>query len=376
MSLFPTLQKLAPNENLLFSTRFAGVTLESPDSFAGASCWRHISGVDTATGFSYADIADLPLKVKPSAGGGLTGYGGYGMLYINSEDTLIHDPFGFPSNDLTGLEEVFPSRIQDRIIRGSKCRELEVDTLNSRGWFRTQTWLTLYRYFDPDTPDLPELCIDTWITLPDFAGLELFSPTIATKRHQTILDVKTGSPTPGIFKGDFRYALSVKMSQANLSGTDWDEADYPAGTMGFELVIDNNANHDGYGTTFPAETFAKIRNYEVHPPIEEPFRLSLYWKRAPNYANEELGLVKVIMQKQDGSIYKLFDINKQFIDQWNQDNPKMPRARNVHMGIEQSRIHRMFCAGCYFGGVDNSTTAKLRVHSLDIWDGIPYILPE
>jgi hypothetical protein len=355
--------------NLLFSTRF-NVTIENPDSFAGSQAWRHISGTDPDTGFSYTDLAGAPLYVKPSLGGGLIGSGGYGLLYINQASVPA-----YPTNNLAGVENKCQTLISDKKIRGSALKELSAtwqDTGSGAG-YQTQVWLTLQRYLQAESlaTDLKTFCMRKWITIPDQSAL--LSSTTSGQRYNYFTDVKTGTVTPG--GGDGRYAHGLIMSQANLFGGAYDEIDVPAGTIGWIAQGDSNANRPGYGTSFPAETFFRMKNFTVPVPVNEPFQLETYWKRSKSYNDLETGRFRIVMRKLDGTEYVLFDVNKKSVAEWNAANPLMPPAVNRHMGYFGDVIHRIFVHGIYFGGKPNQT-AGMKIHALDIYDDIPYYLPE
>ena len=341
-------------QKLLFKAVFDGASLNNPDSFNASQCWRHFQGTDK-TGFTENDAAQPPLNVKPAIGGGVVGFAGYGINYINQVTVPA-----YPTNDLAGLESVFPTAIEDTVIGGVPYKTLKTRVLDSGpDRFLTQVWYTFYRYLQSGVPDLSEFFVRKMITLDDLNTL--FSPTIAGKRYMVNFDVKTGSASGG----DLRISQSFIMSQNNLSGSDYDEAGIAAGTIGVMAEIDNNAND----TSIPTLRFVRQKNYTVPVPILEPFIMEYYFKRGQDY-DDKTGRYVIKMKKADGKRYTLFDINHASVQSWNAANPLMPPGVFRTMGVYKRQIQRMFLDGIYFGGKNNQTITH-KLHMCEIWDTYP-----
>lgn len=362
--MLPTLQKLTPNANLLFSVR-SSLTIENPDTFAGGGCWRHISNTDTLTGSSPTTAAALPLGVEPP-GGGLTGNGGYGFYLINNG--------GYSPADITGVNAIFPITQTTETIRGVPVNSINIRCTNTQtaGGFLTQGWLAFYRNLSKvGIADLPELCIEYDITLPDLTTL-----LDTTNRYLTVSDWKTGSGTTG----DDRVAFGVMMSNGGSSG--WhDEDSIASGTLIFFAQGDNKADSNN-GIT--GEEYYRIKNPTETVPLNETFRIRIYRKRGLSYSDTDTHRLRIeIKKKNEGAFRKLFDIHKQSLADWSAQYPYQSPlgaspaggwpARNIGMGIYNRKYQRLM-TGIYFGGGANKDI-QIKYSCIDIWDGYPGILP-
>ena len=169
---FLNTKQFAPKANLLFSTRFADITINDPDTITNngtvSTAWSHIVGTDSMTGYSYTDLAAAPLYIKPAAGGGTTGNGGYGIY----QSTRVGTP-AFATSDRAGVEAVFPKGVNAKTIFGASLKELysNVTDTGTGAGYQTQNWLLLYRYLQAEAADLNTFCIKKWITRPDQSDL-------------------------------------------------------------------------------------------------------------------------------------------------------------------------------------------------------------
>lgn len=355
--------------NLLFSTRFAGITINDPDTFTASGAWRHITGIDSITKFSHTDLAAAPLCVQP-AGGGSTGQGGYGIYYINQVTTP-----GYATNDLAGLEDKCQTTTGTQTIRGVTSNYIKTNWLNTgvASAYQTQSWYAMQRDLTIAN-DLPTLCFREWVTLQDHAPL-----LDANNRYRYLIDIKTNSLSPG--GGDNRVAFGIIRSNAGASL--WhDEDAVPDGTLGWVCHGDNNANRADWNTpSFPKEEFFRVKNFSVPIPVNEAFEIEFYWKRATSYTDHDTGRLRIVMRKQDCTEYVLFDINRSSLaayDAAHPNAPPIPEAffprKNIHMGICNNKVQRIFFFGCYFGGKANQSVSA-QISSLEVFDDIPYYLP-
>lgn len=371
MSLFPTLQKVTPNANLLLSYRFAGTTVEPPDSFAGGQVWRHITGTDTLTGFNPTMIGQLPFGCEPS-GGGVTGSGGFAVYLLNSLD-----PIGFSPQDITGTDAIFPITPSTQAIRGIQANSLNMQCLDTgpAAAFKRQLWLMAMRNVNKaGILDMPEICIEYYVTLPDYSTL-----LSTTNRYTAMTEIKTGSNSGG----DDRVVFGVMMSNGGQPyGGVWrDEDGVAPGTIGFYCHGDNNAN---YSPAITSEEYYRVKNFDVSVPVNEPFKVRLYRKRGLTYNERDTHRMRIEITKADGSHHVLFDIHKQSLADWSTQYPYQsplgasPKggwpARNIGMGLYSAIVQRIFIAGIYFGG-DANKDITIKVSAVDIWDGYPGVLP-
>lgn len=370
MSLFPTLQKLNPNANLLLAANFDGFVIENPDTFAGGSVWRHFSGSDVATGFDLADIAALPLGCEPP-GGGITGNGGFGFYLTNGVP-----PGGYSPQDINGVNAIFPVTQSTRVLRGVNLNTVKIRCTNTgaASGFLTQGWCAIYRNLSKASiADLSEMCIEFYMVLPNLPNL--FD---TTNRYCAIVDLKAGSGSGG----EDRALLGVMMSNGGQPhGGSWrDEDAVDPGTLMFYAQGDNRAN---LSPDITAEEYYRIKNPDVTVPIGEPFHIRLYRKRGLSYADRDTHRLRVELTKQDGSHYVLFDIHKQSLAEWSARYPYQSPlgaspaggwpARNIGMGPNGYKLQRIL-TGMYFGGKANQDV-EVEIGALRLWDAYPGILP-
>ncbi|MXS81588.1 hypothetical protein [Nitrosomonas oligotropha] len=361
--LFP--KKFSPNANLLFATRDTGITLGTPDRFSAVDCWVPFTGTDTLTGFSVSDLAALPLAVRP-VGGVSSNPGGYAVYAI----CHVFDPSGnFPTYDQAGFNNNFDASIAPQTIEGLSLNALSTRIKNtgnagSSGGFQAQIWRHLYRDLTLATGDLPELCYEFVLTLPDLSTL-----TDSSNRTMTLFDIKSRGSSVG--QGDQRDTFGIFRSTGA-----YDEYGAASGTIGWYCQGDSRGNTE----VSPAEDYFRYKNYSVSVPVNEPFKLRIYRKRAATFADVSTGRFRVEITKADGSHAVLFDCTEGYAAAWNAAHPTITAgvvqpARNISKGKFGRWVQAIFLPGVYFGGKANQDVTT-KTAAFNLWDGYPDVLPD
>lgn len=359
--LFP--KKFSPNANLLFATRDTGITLGTPDRFSAADCWIPFTGTDALTGFSVADLAALPLAVRP-VGGVSSNPGGYAIYAL----CHVFDPSGnFPTYDQAGFENNFGASIAPQTIDGLSINALSTRIKNTgtAAGYQAQIWRHLYRDLTLATGDLAELCYEFVLTLPDLSTL-----TDSNYRSMTLFDVKSRGSSVG--QGDHRHTFGLFRSTNG-----YDEYGASSGTIGWFCQSDSKGNTE----INPDEYYFRYKNFSVSVPVNEPFKLRIYIKRAATFADVATGRYRVEIEKADNSKAVLFDCTQGYAAAWNAQFPNWASAgitqpaMNVSKGKFGRWVQGIFLPGVYFGGKANQdVTAKTAAFNL--WDGYPDVLPD
>lgn len=351
--------KLKSNLNLLFATEFSGITLAAPSGFGGGGspgtgihvagggtvpnyynyyCDNSLLGTDTETGFAVPAAAPLYSSVK------------YGVYVIDWYD-------GFPSNDRAGVNVGHPIAVEDCVIDGiaTKClsitQKASAAPLHVDG-YRKQAWYTLHRDVAV-AADLPKLFIQYDLWLPDFIAAGVFT---VTNRRITIFDVKTS--------GDFRYTVNIiyaNSSDAAQFGT-------TVGTLGFEIIGDNNANGG-----LPFDEFFRVKIFDVPVPQGEFFKIDYCWKRAASSADLLSGRFRLRYKKYGDSEYTTVwdqypETNAAYAAEFGITSLSGVLNRNIQMGVNLNKIQRMFIAGIY--GKYEKVDVTIKVANVEIWDGL------
>lgn len=359
--LFP--KKFSPNANLLFATRDVGITLGTPDRFSANDCWIPFTGTDTLTGFSVSDLAALPLAVRP-VGGVSSNPGGYAVY------TICHafDPSGnFPTYDQAGFDFNFGASIAPQTIEGLSINALSTRVKNTgiAAGYKTQIWRHLNRDLTLATGDLPELCYEFVLTLPDFGPL-----TDSSSRVVTLFDIK--SRGSGVGQGDQRHTFGLFRSTGA-----YDEYGAASGKMGWYCQSDSLGNTE----VSPAEFYFRYKNFSVDVPVNEPFKLRIYIKRAATFADVATGRYRIEIKKADGSEAVLFDCTQGYAAAWNTQFPNWSSAgitqpaMNVSKGKFGRWVQAMYLPGVYFGGKANQDVTT-KSAAFNLWDGYPDVLPD
>jgi len=315
-----------------------------PDNRQYACHWAW-TGTDSDTGFS------------PPTGAPLSSTTNYGCYFIDST-------YGFATNDHAGVSPLATVATEDAIIRGVPCKALVLwvaapnNTLRPAGYGR-QLWRELQRAI---TADLSRLTIQQDMWLPDLTTL-----LSATRRRLTVFDVKSSS--------DFRYKVTL------IYADSVDAAKYsvPVGTIGWEIIGDNVANGS---LTF--EEFFRVVLYNqcapldhsVSVPLQEWFGFRVYWKRGASYSDLTGGqLVVQIKRSTDSKYVTVWDQNSTTNAAYNALYPLSATGntpdtdnRNIHMGVNGSKIQRIF-RGIY--GLYEEFPVTLKLANEDFWSGIP-----
>lgn len=367
-SALPVIKLRSRNDNLTkhFATGYRGVTIGNESGFAppDGTGQEHVStglggivpdgnqyvcrwawtGTDTDTGFAPPTGSPMSVSVY------------YGCYFIDAT-------YGFATNDHAGVSPLATVTTEDAVIRGVTCKALRLwvaapnNTIRPAGYGR-QLWREMQRAI---TADLSRLTLQQDYYLPNLDTL-----LSTTRRRLTIFDVKTS--------GDMRYVVTlIKADSADAT-----KFGVAVGTIGLEIICDNNANG---GLTF-AE-FYRVTLYGQCAPLTEEliipqqewvgFRFA--WKRAASYADETTGQFIIQMKKKTDSRYKTV---------WAQNatnnaiynalyplsthNTPATDNRNVHMGVNGNYIQRIF-RGIY--GNYEEYPVELKIANEEYWDGLP-----
>jgi len=386
MSIFPTLQKLAPKATLLYSSYPGSLTRSAPSQLdygnstpppptdislyydtatppgacpAGAAvvCWQRFTGTDSRTQFGNPTAS--PLFVYD--GGSIEGMG----VYIIDR----YRGFGLPAADhQAAFDAVIGTATVTEKVRGIDLPVLHCNHYNKpyndyNDLYFVQSHYSLYRRTGAvGFVDLETVCFETIQKVPDQS-----TRLSQTYRFRVIHDYKTS--------GDFRYAVSFIMANSQ------DAINFPgvtAGDIGFLFTADNNAN----GGLTQAE-FVRMKNYDVVIPTGY-YKASLYWHRSTDYNDLTTGrFVYKITDLETGLEQVIFDINASSIAAYNIAHPlactnngggPATNCVNRHKGINNSPWQRLFVMSNYSGGVSGQDT-DFYLAKLDIWDDAPFDLP-
>ena len=356
------------NQNLTehFATGYRGVTIGNESNFlpaAGTGSQHIANGGTIANNRQYiCDWAwagtDTDTGFGPPTGSPLESTSKYGCY-------LIDGTVGFPTNDHAGVSALATVGFEDAVIRGVSCKALRLhvaapdNTIRSDGYGR-QLWRVLQRAI---TSDLSRMTIQQDIYLPDLTTL-----LSASRRRLTIFDVKSSD--------DFRYLVTI----IKADSTDAAKYGVPVGTIGWEIIGDNNANG---GLTF--EEFFRVTLYnqcapldhDVSIPLQEWFGFRVYWKRAASYADTTTGqFVVQIKRSTDTKWVTVWDQNATTnatyvalypLTSLNYPNPAA-NNRNIHMGANGSKIQRIF-RGIY--GNYETYPVDVLIANEEFWSGLP-----
>lgn len=357
------LQKFSPNANLLFANNNSGITLGTPNRFSSADAWIPFEGTDTLTGFSVSDLAALPLAIRP-IGGVSTNAGGYAVYAVGRATNPSGD---FPTADQAGFDNNFGASIAAQTVEGISlnCLNLRIKDTGTVGGFQCQIWHHLYRDTALMTEDLFELCYDMVLTLPDFSSL-----TSSSGKVVTLWDIKSRGASAG--QGDQRDSFGIWRATNG-----YDEYGAADGTIGFYVQSDSRGNTE----VSPDEYYYRYKNFSVPVPVDEPFHLRIYRKRAATFEDLNAGRLRVEIRTASGAEHVLFDCTQGYADQWNVDHPNWSSvsqltqpAMNVSKGKFGRLVQAMYLPGVYFGGKANQDVTT-KTGGFRLWDGYPGVLP-
>lgn len=362
MRLFPTLQKISPNANLLYSCFPGNLTLNPPSEFhtgtvrypsssTGAiSAWQKMAGTDPITGFPAPTGAPLFCSADSNA----EGFGIY----------CIDDWYGLGNpGDAVSYAAVMDTGSEAATVRGANMYALKFIQKNhaENGYAATslvQSHFTLQRNpAEVGFADLPVLCLQMYIKIPDQS-----SALSSTYRFRTIHDVKS--------LGDWRVVIHIIRADTTEYGV-------PVGTLGYAIAVDNNANG---GLTF--NEFIRMKSFDVSaPPPTDWHFAQLYIERSANYNDTTRGRIVYATKDINGVERTVFDITPSSVATYNIAHPKACNGNSpatdcvFHlMGINGAAIHRIFVLSNYHGGVAGVDVTS-RIARLDVWDGYPGVLP-
>lgn len=357
------------NRNLTkyFATGYRGVTIGAESNFLPASgtgslhvaqggpipndrqytCDWAWTGTDSDTGFG------------PPTGSPLLATSKYGCYFIDMT-------YGFATNDHAGVSALATVGTEDAVIRGTSCKALVLSVAPPNnalitGGYGRQLWRVVQRAV---TSDLPEICIQRDYYLPNLNTL-----LSSTRKRLTIFAVKA--------ENDYRYDVTL----IRADNTDAAKFGVAAGTIGVELIGDNNANG-----SISFEEFYRVTLYGNCAPLTETLTIPqqewvsfrFIWKRAASYADATTGFFELQMRKAtdtkfhtvwkqnatNNAIYNTLYPLSAILNTPDTDN------RNVHMGVNGSRIQRIF-SGIYGNYEDTGSWVTVKIANEEFWDGIP-----
>ena len=368
MGFFPTLKASKPRATLLYDCFPGLLTRQAPSQYAyGASnapyyqrnggpcpndaavvCWQRFTGTDPVTGFVYPSVAPL----FAYNGGTVEGFGMY----------VIDQYFGLGNpGSQAGYAAVIGVAPNTNAVRGASMTTLHANHYNHvQNNFQSgvQSHFLLYRNTSAvGFVDLDKCCIDTWIKIPDHAGL-----LNSTYKFRALHDYKT--------TGDFRYVVHLIYADA----TDAAAFGVSVGTIGIMVNIDNNANG---GLTF--NEAVRMKYYPTDPADAIPtdfFKSTVFWDRSTSYSDLDSG--RFIYAINDRII---IDVNAASVAKYNIDHPaactgNSPATNcvNRHMGVNGNAWQRLFLVSNYFGGIGGNDV-QFDFARLQIWDNASFKLP-
>jgi len=369
MSMFPTLQKLAPNATLLYDCFPGLLTKQTPSQFVAGStvppisayyttatppgpcpagnavvCWQRFTGTDPITNFPYPSTSPL----FAYNGGAVEGFGMY----------VIDQYFGFTAADpVAAFPGVIGVTSETNTVRGVSMTTLKANHFNHvQNDYQSgvQSHFLLYRNTGAvGFADLDKCCVDTWIRLPDHSTL-----LNSSYKFRTFHDYKTS--------GDFRYGIQLIYADA----TDAAAFHCDVGKIGFLFTADNQAN----GGLTPFE-FIRMKSYSVDVPTDF-FKSTIYFDRAASFSDLTTG--RFIYRVNDQTV---FDVNVNSVAQYNIDHPLACTFNNPdtdcvnrHMGQNSNPWQRLFLVSNYFGGVGGNDV-QFELARLRIWSDAYFPLP-
>lgn len=189
-----------------------------------------------------------------------------------------------------------------------------------RGGFRQQLWFAIQRNL-ASAADMPIAGVefDFWIsTLADKMD--------ASHTRCSIFDVKKDSVARG---GSLRHLVTL----VRASSTDATEFGVAEGTIGWELIVDNDANSTGPALT--KEEFIRVKNYTVPVPQETWTKMQVYWKDGASYSDTTTGRY-VVRIKQSGVWVNIGDLYSTTVAAYETAHPlqvQFPVAGKPHARI-------------------------------------------
>lgn len=362
----------SPNDNItnVFSTKFNGPVINAAvvGGGGGSGTSAHVANGGLVPNYRdyYADIdingADTDTGFAAPTGAPLYATPLYGVYLIDRYN-------GFVTSDQAGVDASATAVFEDVTIRGVATKALSM-TLKAPGasWveagYNKQMWYIYWRDVNVAS-DLPRFTCAYDLWLNDFTGK--FS---STSRRLGIIDIKSGSPSNG---GDYKMAVAIIQADS----VDAAEFGVAVGTLGYEVVLDNEANSTG--PTLTHEEFVRYKNYTTPVPTEEFFRIFVNWKRGSSYSDLTTGRFFVEMQRVgDSSRTTIADLNAASIAAYEIAHPLQcifptagapHAARPILMGERGNMIERIMF-GIY--GDYTNTDMQIKIANVDCYDSRLY----
>lgn len=377
MSLFPTLQKLAPRATLLYDCFPGMLTKQAPSSFAygnmnigvgpissyyqsatppgpcpdGAAvfCWQQFTGTDPITGFGYPSYSPL---FAYTGSGSNKGFGAY----------LTDQYYGFGNpGTQAGVDASTGITTQTSTVRGVPMQTIKMNQYNHvQNGFQSgvQSHWVLYRdLLAPGFVDLMRCCIYQVVKFPDQSTL-----LSQTYKFRAIHEWKSFN--------DFRMGIMIIMADS----TDAAEFRCDPGKLGFVIYVDNNVS------TSPQVEYIRMKNFDVDVPTD--FMESWwYWNRSANYSDLDTGRIVFKIKSPTVGEHIVFDVNVNSVAQYNIDHPLQctnqpvpSNCINRGMGVSGHAINRIFTTENYHGGV-GGVDVQFELARLQFWDDAPFELP-
>jgi len=370
MSLFPTLQQIAPRATLLYDCFPGLLTRQTPSQFGYGSivppisayydtatppgpcpagnavvCWQRFTGTDPVTGFAYPNTAPL----FAYNGGTVEGFGMY----------VIDQYFGFTAADpVAAFPGVIGVTTETNTVRGVSMTTLKANHFNhvpSNYSSGIQSHFLLYRNINAvGFTDLDTGCVDTWIRLPDHSTL-----LNSSYKFRTFHDYKSS--------GDFRYGIQLIYANA----TDAAAFHCDVGKIGVLFTADTGAN----GVGVPFVEFIRMKNFSIDVPLDF-FKSTMAWIRSTDYSDLTSG--RFIYRINDQTV---FDVNPNSVAQYNIDHPLACTGNTIptncinrHKGPNNNPWQRLFLVSNYFGGIGGKDV-QFELARLRIWNRADFVLP-
>jgi len=360
------------NDNIstIFSSNYAGISMSAPTNFAGLDnpasliyvanggtvpndrnfvCDIPFTGTDTETGYG-------PPTGSPMYATGL--YGAYVIDYYN----------GFATSNMAGVSAICPITFKDVTIEGQATKALSIKFLavadatynhaTHTAGYRQQAWGNIRRSLSSGT-DFESFGFNCFVWVNNLS--DKFS---TAKRRATIVDMKNGHSTLG---GALRHVLTI------ISANSADSSEFgpgvPVGTLGWEVIIDNNAN---YTDGLTPEEFIRYTTYTVPVPQEQWFELDFAFKKSASYSDLTTGRFTIKIRLQNTTEWlTIADLYSTTVAQYEIAHPLQclfptagaPHAqRNIHHsvrtpdGASDDRLQRIF-----FGQYSNRLNTDFEI---------------
>lgn len=356
------------NISEIFATKFGSpIALGTPTNFApaiGTPGSKHVDNSSivptppypgTVTNF-WSYVCDIPLNGNDAETGFAKPTGAPLYASVKYGVYVIDYYTGFVTNDMAGINAIAPVALVPVTIRGVPTTALSLTfkavpdavynasihngTTGSNG-FAQQIWYTVQRSFASSSELNPVgISFDFWVN--NFTG-----KYAETRRRTTFFDCKSNTSAHG---GSLRRACALIYANA----ADAAEFGVDVGTVGFEIIIDNDANYTASSGITIKEEFIRFKNYSITIPEESFFKFEAYWKFGSSYSDTTTGRFIVRIDTGTGwqTVADVYSTNVAAYEADHALQVQFPTAgaphaqRNIHHGIlgdsEKEIVDRIF----------------------------------